>query len=238
MPKGAGNTPGQCGPETAKFPIDNTGNSVDGVIISGNFQNDHVFEAQTVSQFLEWLCNGDPIKYPLGGPIPFPTQAGFVQPNTEWCSDVFGEPDNESIDLAGWLFPSSARDNDPNNWIMNAAAELGGTDRTDLMALLYSGSNNAKGKILGAENVATGNKNSAGARMQGVVNVSPCPFLLLQINLLTSSRGFLSFPTSRIPRSSQSGPRPHRVLKECANSLTTTTGASLQSGLTGLSALG
>ena len=99
MPKGAGNTPGQCGPEVAQFPIDNTGNSVGGVPIGGKFENDHVFEAQLVSKFLEWLCNGKPLTY-VGGPIPFPK--GFSQPNTEWCSDVFAEPDShKSIDLAG-----------------------------------------------------------------------------------------------------------------------------------------
>ncbi|KAJ6052520.1 glycosyl hydrolases family 18-domain-containing protein [Penicillium canescens] len=168
MPKGAGNTPGQCGPEVAQFPIDNTGNSVNGVPIGGKFENDHVFEAQLVSKFLEWLCNGKPLIY-VGGPIPFPK--GFSQPNTEWCSDVFGEPDShESIDLAGWKFPSSATDNSPNNWIMNAAAELGGTDRRDLMALFYAGANNAKGSIVQGANVATGDRHSAQLRMQGVVN--------------------------------------------------------------------
>lgn len=101
MPKGARNTPGQCGPEVAQFPIDNTGNSVDGVPIAGNFKNDHVFEAQIVSKFLEWLCQGKPLTY-VGGTIPFPTTARFVQPNTKWCSDIFGEPDaSGSIDLAG-----------------------------------------------------------------------------------------------------------------------------------------
>jgi hypothetical protein len=174
MPKGAGKTPGQCGPEVAKFPIDNTGNSVDGVPISGNFEDDHVFEAQLVSKFLEWLCNGNPLTY-LGGPIPFPSQAGFSQPNTVWCSDVFGEPDGSgSMDLAGWKFPSSANDKTPNNLIMNMAAELGGTDRTDLMAMFYAGANNAKGSIIQGQNVATGDANSAKMRIQGVVNVSSC----------------------------------------------------------------
>lgn len=111
----------------------------------------------------------------LGGAIQFPSTAGFTQLNTEWCADVFGEPDSsDSIDLAGWKFPPSANDKDPNNFIMNVAAELGGTDRIDLMAMFYAGTNNAKGKIVQGQNVKTGDKNSAGARIQGVVNVSSC----------------------------------------------------------------
>lgn len=65
---------------------------------------------------------------------------------------------------------------------MNAAAELGGTNRTDLMALFYAGSNNAKGKIVQAQNVATGDKNSAGARIQGVVNIRPCISSVLRVS--------------------------------------------------------
>ena len=58
---------------------------------------------------------------------------------------------------------------------MNAAAELGGTERIDLMAMFYAGANNAKGSIIQAQNVTRGDANSAKMRIQGVVNVSSCP---------------------------------------------------------------
>jgi hypothetical protein len=57
---------------------------------------------------------------------------------------------------------------------MDIAAKIGGTDRIDLILMLYTGANNAKGLIIQGQNVVTGDANSAKTRIQGVLNVSLC----------------------------------------------------------------
>lgn len=100
-----------------------------------------MFEAQLVSGFLSWVC-GSPSITTYGSSIPWP--AGWTQPDTIWCEDVFGSDANAQ---SGFLFPAFAGDNDPNNFLGNCAEYTGGLSNPGLMAVYHSKANGWKGKI-------------------------------------------------------------------------------------------
>lgn len=78
-----------CDPTIVKFNKDNGNPTVNKVPISRNFANDHIFEVQLISDFLEWLCNtGYQSRYGGIGVLDF--IPGWQQADAVWCEYVFG----------------------------------------------------------------------------------------------------------------------------------------------------
>ncbi|KAL4984435.1 hypothetical protein BDW68DRAFT_193691 [Aspergillus falconensis] len=133
-----------CDPTVVKFNKDNGAATVNKQPIFKQFANDHIFEIQLISDFLEWLCNtNDQNKYGGVGVIGF--ISGWQQADATWCAYVFG------LDTltGGFEFPLDAQDNEPSNFLANAATKVGGDDHPELMALLWSTTNAAKGVWVG-----------------------------------------------------------------------------------------
>ena len=78
-----------CNPTITKFNKDNGALTVNKVSIQGEFANDHIFETQLVSLFLEWVCNTNKqTGYSGLGTLPF--IPGWTRPDATWCKYVFG----------------------------------------------------------------------------------------------------------------------------------------------------
>jgi chitinase len=101
-----------------------------------SFQNDHVFEVQFISMFLEWLCQGKENTYGPYGKIGVPK--GWQRPDTIWCKAVFG------TNFDGFEFQDEPNVQGKANWIEATANQLGGQIRQNLMALYFNNGNAAK----------------------------------------------------------------------------------------------
>lgn len=78
-----------CDPTIVKFSKDSNAATVNKVAIFKNFANDHIFEVQLISAFLEWLCNtNEQSKYSKLGALRF--IPGWQRPDATWCQHVFG----------------------------------------------------------------------------------------------------------------------------------------------------
>ncbi|GLA25444.1 hypothetical protein AnigIFM63326_002145 [Aspergillus niger] len=171
-----------CDPTIVKFNKDSGNPTVNKVPISRNFANDHIFEVQLISDFLEWLCNtGYQSRYGGIGALDF--IPGWQQADAVWCEYVFGS----GVDIGGFEFPLDAQDTEPSNFITNTATLVGGINHPELMALLYDSTNGAKGVWVGGrlpnwKNVADKAKDTA-----KVIQTSASVFNYLQVPYITSA---------------------------------------------------
>ncbi|KAJ5598379.1 hypothetical protein N7537_008463 [Penicillium hordei] len=102
---------------------------------ASDFRTEHVFEVHLVSHFLEWVCAGkDEFKYGIFKKLPFPT--GWTRPDSTWCTDVFGGPD----DGMQW----SRNNGKPKNWVQHTADFLGSEDNLDLLVMYHHKPNGVK----------------------------------------------------------------------------------------------
>jgi hypothetical protein len=136
-----------CSPKSFKANGNTQQKTVEGIPM-GKFQNDHVFEVQFISMFLEWLCDGNFKTYSGFGAIPFPQ--GWTRPNPTWCKAVFGSNYN------GFEFQDEPKVQGTVNWVEATSGQLGGTVRQDLMALYFGDGNGAKKMMVAAESPTLG----------------------------------------------------------------------------------
>ncbi|KUL71267.1 hypothetical protein ZTR_11089, partial [Talaromyces verruculosus] len=117
-----------CDPTIVKFNKDNGASTVNGIIIQDNFDNDHIFEVQLISLFLEWLCNTNAqTTYSSIGVLGF--IPGWQRADATWCAYVFGS----DTETGGFDFPLNAQDTSPANFLSNTASVVGGSLNLNLM---------------------------------------------------------------------------------------------------------
>lgn len=218
MPIGFGQNTG-CGPQVGKFDDDGNGQTTVSGVDMSQFDNDHVFEIHLISEFLEWLCEGDKETKYNQEAIPFPSAAGWQRPDPTWCEPVFGSEEG-----TGWKFPVDANDGDPQNWIVNTATKLGGSDRPDLMALYYRESNIAKGQVTQGHQMAVAD-DDVDVAIQNIISVRPPPLPQFRENpRLTISRLPTSSFTSTTRTSNPCGRNPPTPSRQSPPLLTPTFG--------------
>lgn len=138
-----------------------------GRLKTDDFATDHVFEVQSISKFLEWLCQGKQLQYAGSGTIQWPS--GWQQPDTVWCRAVFGSIHD------GFRFPLGPNDADPGNFIEACATELGHGETSAaqaLLALYYEVTNGFKTIWLGARDPSHTDGMSDEAAVKHVSEVS------------------------------------------------------------------